>query len=425
MKLARYHLTPDSRSAKLDAAVSLGASWVQFGNELLLYTDDNQWEGLVGRAGQRTLQLQEHPETLKRENMHLIVQKGRLFQQERPEVPVIVDHGRFLLVELDPNRAQQLAVRELPCYTIRPLENNQVVFDVPVPTAARAPVAWVQNLVDQVSRASFEADLIHLVSYPTRFSTSTHYADAVTWARGQLEAMNYSTQLQSITVNGSNSQNVIADKLGNGTGQRDVIFVTAHLDSINHQDGQLSSAPGADDNGSGSAGLLQIARVFQNYPNVHDLHFVLFGGEEQGLFGSKQFVANLSAPEQQRIRAVINMDMIGSLNSPSPSVLLEGSPLSQNIINGLLTAATTYTQLTVQTSLNPFDSDHVPFINNGIPAVLTIEGADGANDRIHSSKDTLEHINYELALEILRMNIAFVASISSGEIETAPASAMH
>ena len=411
MKLARYHLLPDNRSAQLDAAVSLGASWVQFGNELLLYTDDNQWEGLVGRAGQRTLQLQEHPATVKRENMHLVVQKGRLFQQEHPEVPVILDRGRFLLVELDPNRAYQLKVGDLPCYTIRPLEDNQVVFDVHVPTAARAPVAWIQDLVNQVSRESFEADITHLISYPTRFSTSTHYADAAIWARGQLEAMNYSTQLQSITVNGSKSHNVIADKLGSGIGTQDIVLVTAHLDSINHKGGPLAIAPGADDNGSGSAGLLQIARVFQNHPSVHDLRFVLFGGEEQDLSGSKQFVANLSAPEQQRIRAIVNMDMIGFLNSTSPSVLLEGAPLSQNVIDGLITAATTYTQLTVQTSLIPHDSDHVPFIDRRIPAVLTIEGSDDANDKIHSSNDTIDRINYELALEILRMNVAFTATL--------------
>jgi hypothetical protein len=412
MKLARYQLTPDNRSAQVDAAVSLGASWVQFGNELLLYTDDNQWEALVGRAGQRTLQLQEHPASVKRENMYLVVQKGRLFQQEHPEVPVLLDRGRFLLVELDPKRAHQIKVGDVPCYTLCRFEDNQVVFDVRVPTAARVPVAWIQNLVNQVSRASLEADLSHLVSYPTRFSTSTYYVDAATWAREQLEAMNYSTQLQSITVNGSNSQNIIADKLGSGIGMRDIVLVTAHLDSVNHKGGPLAIAPGADDNGSGSAGLLQMARVFQNHPSVHDLRFVLFGGEEQGLFGSKQFVANLPAPEQQRIRAVINMDMIGSLNSASPSVLLEGSSSSQNVIDGLLTAATTYTQLTVQTSLNPHDSDHVPFINNGIPAVLTIEGADDANDKIHSSDDTIDRINYELALEILRMNIAFVAITS-------------
>ena len=89
---------------------------------------------------------------------------------------------------------------------------------------------------------------------------------------------------------------------------------------------------------------------------------------------------------------------------------MEGATLSQRVINGLKEAAATYTHLTVETSLNPFASDHVPFINKGVPAVLTIEGADNANSRIHSANDTIDHVESDLALEILRMNVAFVAS---------------
>ena len=89
---------------------------------------------------------------------------------------------------------------------------------------------------------------------------------------------------------------------------------------------------------------------------------------------------------------------------------MEGATLSQSVINGLKEAAATYTELTVETSLNPFASDHVPFINKGIPAVLTIEGADNANSRIHSANDTIDHVKSDLAVEILRMNVAFVAS---------------
>ena len=128
------------------------------------------------------------------------------------------------------------------------------------------------------------------------------------------------------------------------------------------------------------------------------------------MFGSTQYVASLPPSERARIRAVVNMDMIGSLNSPSPSVLLEGAPLSQAVIDGLSEAAATYTQLRIETSLQPFASDHVPFIQAGIPAVLTIEGADNTNDNVHSSKDTIDRINYDLALEILRMNVALVAN---------------
>jgi Zn-dependent M28 family amino/carboxypeptidase len=105
----------------------------------------------------------------------------------------------------------------------------------------------------------------------------------------------------------------------------------------------------------------------------------------------------------------VNMDMIGALNTPAPTVLLEGAPLSQAVLDGLAAAAATYTGLAVQTSLHPERSDHVPFIDNEMAAVLTIEGADGANDEIHTARDTLEHVNFDLALEILRMNTAFVA----------------
>jgi Zn-dependent M28 family amino/carboxypeptidase len=70
----------------------------------------------------------------------------------------------------------------------------------------------------------------------------------------------------------------------------------------------------------------------------------------------------------------------------------------------------TYTQLAVETSLNPFASDHVPFVSAEIPAVLTIEGADSTNGNVHSGADTIDHVNYDFALEILRMNVAFVAN---------------
>jgi Zn-dependent M28 family amino/carboxypeptidase len=128
------------------------------------------------------------------------------------------------------------------------------------------------------------------------------------------------------------------------------------------------------------------------------------------LFGSKRYVANLPAEEKARIQAVVNMDMIGTLNAPTRSVLLEGAPLSQRIIDGLSQAAMTYTQLAVETSLHPFASDHVPFIDVGIPVVLTIEGADSTNGNVHSGADTIDHVNYDFALEILRTNVAFIGS---------------
>ena len=219
----------------------------------------------------------------------------------------------------------------------------------------------------------------------------------------------FDARLQTITVNGGSSFNVIADKPGQGATPRGVVIIGAHLDSINIAGGPASVAPGADDDGSGSAGVLSIGRAFSDHSAVHDLRLILVGGEEQGLFGSKQYVASLSAAQRTRIRAEVQMDMIATLNTDQPSVLLEGAALSQSVIDGLADAAATYTQLQVQTSLNPFNSDHVSFLDANIPAVLTIEGTDDANHNVHSANDTLAQINFDLAVEILRMNLAFVA----------------
>lgn len=274
-----------------------------------------------------------------------------------------------------------------------------------------SPVNSIQSLVNQLSENQFRSYLTHLVSYPTRFSTSSFYEEAATWTRKVLDEMGYKTSSETISVNDKNSQNIIADKLGTNRNEENyLIILTAHLDSVNHSGGPSSNAPGADDNGSGSAGVLEIARIFKDIPTQHDLRFILFGGEEQGLLGSKQHVENLTTLDKNRIRAVINMDMIGTLNTSTPAVLIEGSPLSEEIINGLKNVASLYTDLDVKISLEPFDSDHVSFLNKEVPAVLTIEGEDSLNPNEHTANDTLEHIHYPLALDILRMNVAFIAS---------------
>lgn len=107
------------------------------------------------------------------------------------------------------------------------------------------------------------------------------------------------------------------------------------------------------------------------------------------------------------------MDMIGVKNTQDPTVLLEGADISQSLINALTEAGSTYTNLKIQTSLNPFASDHVPFIEAGIPAVLTIEGSDSSNSNIHSDNDKINFIDFDLMREIVRMNVAFLASMLS------------
>lgn len=415
MKIYTYdparHRSPNLRSSRSDLPpLSPGTSWVRFGRETLLYADDDASAEPGGvPPSSRGARMPSRQVDATREQLHVVVQHGRLFQQHHPDVPVLHDRGRFLLVQVDPEQARRLQAEGETCYGLMPLARDQVVFEEPDRAAARAPTPFIQALANNLTRASVEASLTKLVSFGTRHSTSAGHAAAVTFAKGQLDAMGYATRLQDVAVGAGTSRNVIADKPGLGPAPRRVVIVTAHLDSINLAGGPSAPAPGADDNASGSAGVLEIARALKDHRGVHDVRFILFGGEEQGLFGSKHYIATLPAAERSTIEAVVNMDMVGSLNSPSRSVLLEGAPLSQALIDKLSEAASTYTQLTVEISLHPFASDHVPFIGKGVPAVLTIEGADNTNDTVHSAEDKLEKIDYDLLLDILRMNVGFVA----------------
>lgn len=381
--------------ASLPSARGAGAHWTALGHRLVVWGPDGSLDGPGVRRSPGDLRL--------------VTQLGTLFQDEHPDVPVLVDAGRYLVVS---------AVAEPPpgracCYRIQPLPVDGVVYQTLARDVAarRAPLPWVQDLVGRVERAAFSADLTALASHPTRHSTSTGFASAAAWARDRLAALGYRTAEMPVPLpGGGTTSNIIAERDGTGPAPRQAVLVTAHLDSVNTAGGPAAPAPGADDNASGSAALLQIAAALRDHRGTHDLRLILFGGEEQGLHGSRAYVTGLGAAERSRIAAVVNMDMVGCRNTPAPTVLLEGAPLSQSVIDRLADAAATYTGLTVQTSLNPFASDHVAFLDAGIPAVLTIEGADGANTAIHTAGDTLDRIDHQLALEIIRMNVAAVAT---------------
>jgi Zn-dependent M28 family amino/carboxypeptidase len=266
-------------------------------------------------------------------------------------------------------------------------------------------------LADEVSADAYLQALEDLTAHPTRQSFSTAFRDAARMVAEHLSGLGYATREEPVSFSGRETLNIVADKPGTvSEDERRLVYVVAHLDSINEAGGVNAPAPGADDNASGAAGVLEIARVLAAATPQHDLRLVLFGGEEQGLHGSRIHVSRLSAADRSRISMVVNMDMIGRINTATPSVLLEGATVSQHVIDALAQAAHDTTDLEVLVSLEPFASDHVSFISAGLPAVLTIEGADQLNTDEHTPRDTLTGLQIPLAIDILRMNTAAVAA---------------
>lgn len=404
VRLARGRIPSDPNARSADSAYARAASWVRMGRDVLLI--DGAELGEVSRAGPAAVPLEG--KTPRRDHLHVVRQKGRLFQRLNPSVDVLHDSGRFLVVDISPDEVLATDSHGHSHFEVAPLLENEVLFSLADIDAAReAPKSTIQVTLDEFDTDRFRHDLEELVGLGTRHSVTDGYTRALELARDRLR--NYATRLQSFAMPGGTSANLIADKPGTAGSDRDLILVTAHLDSVNLEDGPTGAAPGADDNGSGAAGVLAIGRALEPLELRHDVRFVLFGGEEQGLIGSREYLSRLSNSERHRIRAVLNMDMIGAQHGPRPGVLLESSPMALWLLRELTRAAATYTKLEVQISTNPFASDHVPFLNAGIPAVLTIEATDElSQDFIHSSRDTLDRVDDELASAILQMNTAWI-----------------
>jgi hypothetical protein len=339
-------------------------------------------------------------------DLYLVGQVGNVFLSHFPWVRVAVNKGRYLAVDLTAKEVERIG-QEPACFGFCQLAENTIVFETRERTQ-RLPVPEIAALVAMVSQVRLAETLTRLAGFRTRHSLTAEFSAAADWMKSELEALGFAVAKRTISIGSGTSFNVVADKPGSGANRR-LVIVTAHLDSVNAAGGAGEMAPGADDNGSGAAGLLEMARILATLSAEHDLRLILFGGEEQGLCGSQQYVGSLSPADRSRIDSVINMDMIATLNTSTPTVLLEGAPVSQSLINDLSDAAHDYTSLAVQTSLNPFASDHVPFINASLPALLAIEGTDSANHYVHTANDTLDHIHYGLASEILKMNVAGVA----------------
>lgn len=402
----------DSFTTNLDR---LRVSWLRFGRDFFCWSTDSaiDWHTLGASLGNIKLHALPTNEHL----FYLVTQKGGSFQRAYPDVPVVFDRGRHLVVSLDP-QAKHI-VSHAARYSIRPLIGSETIVETlerpeKLPHADRG----ITSAVAQLNQESFADTLKQLVSFPTRHSLTAHYLTAAEHLSKRLREMGYQVTHQNVAIPGGETKNIIAAKKGVGTAEHSLTLVTAHLDSINHPVGSHQSehpdapAPGADDNASGCAGLMEIARIFASKSTAHDLKLVLFGGEEQGLLGSQHFVDNMTQNDRVRLKSVVNMDMIAVVNGTQGlTVLLEGGdPVSRAMMTGLANAAYMHTNLTVTTSFTPYNSDHVSFIKSQLPAVLTIEGDDSANKNVHSANDTLDHINYDLALEILRMNMAFVAT---------------
>lgn len=173
-------------------------------------------------------------------------------------------------------------------------------------------------------------------------------------------------------------------------------YVGAHYDSV-------PRAPGANDNASGTAGMLELART----QRAAGVCFVAFGAEEVGLFGSEALV---QAHGTQGVRYMLNLDMIGVLDRPE--VVASDEASSRTLADRASKAAAGVGVVMPRGSFPQFaSSDHATFAKAGVPAVTLSSGDD---QRMHTPGDDVAHISPEAVGTVLRAAAAILADLQSG-----------
>ncbi|MGC0338664.1 M28 family metallopeptidase [Streptomyces sp. SLBN-8D4] len=238
------------------------------------------------------------------------------------------------------------------------------------PVVAAAPDIPVANV---------KAHLTQLQSIATanggnRAHGRTGYKASLDYVKAKLDAAGFTTAVQQFTSSGRTGYNLIADWPGGDTNQ--VVMSGSHLDSV-------TAGAGINDNGSGSAAILETALAVSRagyHPTKH-LRFAWWGAEELGMVGSRYYVNRLATTDRSRISGYLNFDMIGS---PNPGYFVyDDDPAIEKTFKAF------YAGLGVPTEIETEGdgrSDHAPFKNAGVPVGGLFSGADYVKTAAQAAK---------------------------------------
>jgi aminopeptidase YwaD len=200
-------------------------------------------------------------------------------------------------------------------------------------------------------------------------------------------------ELTLLLTHHTTSQNVIATRPVEGNPDAPVVIFTAHYDSV-------EKSPGASDNGSGTVGLLEFARVLRRVDSDFELRFAAVGAEEVGLQGARYYVSQLSESERARIAANFNTDMIGTAGEAQTQLFVNTLD-GDNLVARSARAAREALGLPEAMLRAPYQrgaSDHVAFADAGIPAANFIwrePETIALEPWYHHPRDRLENVSPE------------------------------
>ncbi|MFA5858735.1 MAG: M20/M25/M40 family metallo-hydrolase [Elusimicrobiota bacterium] len=273
----------------------------------------------------------------------------------------------------------------------------------------------IASIISTISVTDTEQYLADLQNMGTRYAFNGNPGAVRDYLVAKLQSFGYTPEIQAFLNRNTTNYNVIATLPGETMGNKSFI-ICAHHDSISND--PYTYAPGVDDNATGVAGVLAAAKCFKQQKFNYTIKFILFGGEEQGMVGSRYFVNKDTSTD---IAGVLNMDMIGYWSTGKKYDLeLTANTASEWMAWRVKQVSETYgigMPVNIVIDDGAYWSDHSSFWIKNKTAVMASEAYDWSsedfNPYYHSGQDTVSALDLVFFHKNVKLCIAAVAELAN------------
>ena len=280
--------------------------------------------------------------------------------------------------------------------------------------------AIILKLVNDINADSLKGYVTWLQNMGSRFALADNRRNVALKIKKRFIRMGFpDTEIDSFMVTRTYGEiayeqwnyNIIATISGNRSPDS-ICIIGGHYDDILGTGDPFAIVPGANDNASGVAAALEIARVMKknNFAPENKIMFIAFGAEELGLWGSRDFAVNPNG-FSQKIKFMLNNDMIAYEPSNDPSgwyVNIIDYDNSHNLRIEAEEICTRYTSLNYRNdNTSSGRTDSYPFFINGYKALFFFSSKTDPN--YHTLNDLVENCNFDYCREIVRISCALLA----------------
>ena len=275
----------------------------------------------------------------------------------------------------------------------------------------------LQEIVDLVSEERLIADISLMDGVRHHSSGPGGQLDRTRdHIRGEISARGLLLTQQLFNYQGDTGFNIIGSLIGS-EGPDDYYLIDGHYDTV-------ATTPGADDNASGTAGMLEAMRVLSQFNARRSIRFVGFDKEELGLRGSRHYAATI--PPDQTVLGMINFEMIGYTCTTQPeyqafpnadtSIYNIRSSFAQGMSDVFVAVGNTHvpglkiTSVRDDGDFNFRRSDHAPFWDAGVDALFLSDGANFRTPHYHQASDRLQFLDTEFMANVVRTAVGTLAT---------------